>query len=63
VNIAGNDAALSERELALARLIRFIAPPVDTCNSRSLLMGSMTYSWPTISSILGICVCIQHTAA
>jgi hypothetical protein len=29
VNIAGNDAALSERELALARLIRFIAQLVD----------------------------------
>jgi hypothetical protein len=29
VNIARNDAALSERELALARLIRFIAQLVD----------------------------------
>jgi hypothetical protein len=29
VNIAGNDAAPSERELALTRLIRFIAQLVD----------------------------------
>ena len=29
MNIAGNDAALSERELMLARLIRFIAQLVN----------------------------------